>query len=270
MRRLLLCLSLGFVLVPGNLPRADTARPSTLRSVKDDGRPLPTAARMEKLAKSDPIAFLENCLKRYDREVKDYRCILQKQERLAGRLQPTEVIAVDFRAKPFSVLMVWTEGARLAKKVLYVKGENKGMILVKPAGWRAVVGVVARAPDGPQARESGRYPISEFGIKIGMERTLGAWVEARKDDALHVEYLGVKRIKELNNRPCYVFKRSRYNKPEEEGVTGFTMYIDQETWLQTGSILKGKDNKLLGEYLFRDIQLNPKFKPDTFTRAALK
>lgn len=270
MRRLLLCLSLVFVLVPGNLPRADTGRPTTLRSIKDDGRPLPSAARMEKLAKTDPIAFLENCLKRYDRQVKGYRCIMQKQERSGGRLQPTEVIAVDFREKPFSVRFDWKQGIRRAKRALYVKGENGGMVLVKPAGLAALVGIVKRSPDGPEARKAGRYPISEFGIKIGTERTLGAWERAQKDGDLHVEYLGVRRIKELNNRPCYTFRRRGYKKPEEDGVTDFTMYVDQETWLQTGSVLKGVGGKLIGEYYFRDVKLNPDFAPGTFTAAGLK
>ena len=40
--------------------------------------------------------------------------------------------------------------------------------------------------------------------------------------------------------------------------------------MQVGSTLKGADGQLLGEYFFRDIELNPEFKPDTFTREALR
>ena len=46
-------------------------------------------------------------------------------------------------------------------------------------------------------------------------------------------------------------------------------YFDKENWLQVGVVLKGEDSKLIGEYMFRDIQLNPRFKPDQFTREAL-
>jgi hypothetical protein len=47
------------------------------------------------------------------------------------------------------------------------------------------------------------------------------------------------------------------------------VYIDKDTWLQIGSVLKDKDGKLLGEYIFRDIRLNPTFKPEQFQKAAL-
>ncbi len=273
MRRLLLCLSAYFVLLPGG-PRADSADklnvPSPLKVVKDDGAPLPDNAAMTRLAKDDPIQFLENCLKRCDREVHGYRCTLVKQERLEGKLQHSEVTAIAFREKPFSVLMEWKQGARLAQRVLYVKGANGDKLVVKPAGLASLVGVVERDPEGPDARKSGRYPLTEFGIKIAMERTLGSWVNAKKEGALHVEYLGERKVPEVGGRRCWVLKRTGYKQPEEDGITELTTYIDQDTWLQVGSVVKGAEGHVLGAYYFRDIQLNPKFPPDTFTRAAVK
>src|SRR5438309_545674 len=41
---------------------------------------LPDNATMERLIQEDPCAFLENCLRRYQRDVKGYTCTLQKQE----------------------------------------------------------------------------------------------------------------------------------------------------------------------------------------------
>jgi hypothetical protein len=273
MRRLLLCLPVYFVLLPGG-PRAESAdkqaAPAPLKAVKDDGAALPDNAAMTRLAKDDPIRFLENCLKRYDREVQGYRCTLVKQERLEGKLQRSEVTAIAFRERPFSVLMEWKQGARLAQRVLYVKGANDDKLVVKPSGLASLVGVVERDPEGPDARKSGRYPLTEFGIKIGMERTLAAWDAARKDDALHVEYLGERKIPEVGGRPCWVLKRTGYKRPEEDGITELTTYIDTGTWLQVGSVVKGAEGQVLGAYYFRDIQLNPKFPADTFTRQAVK
>ena len=48
------------------------------------------------------------------------------------------------------------------------------------------------------------------------------------------------------------------------------MYIDTENWLQVGNVLKGEENRLIGEYFFRDIKINPDFAPGTFSREALK
>ena len=279
MRRLLLCLPLCFVLLPGN-PRADSAPKEGLPlppDLKDDGSTLPGAAEMERLARTDPIAFLQKCLLRYDREVKGYRCTLQKQERIDGKLKGTEEIDVQFREKPFSVRLDWRSGAGLAQRSLYVKGRSNDQVLVLPTILPRVVGVVERDPEGKQARQSGRYPLTEFGIKIGTQRALAAWEAARKRGTLRVEYLGEKRVKETGDRLCWVLRRTGYEKPEgdgftpaKEGITQSTFYFDKETWLQVGSVLKGEENRLIGSYYFRDVKLNPEFKPGTFTRDALK
>ena len=234
--------------------------------------PLPSDAQMAELAKKNPIAFLKYCLRRYDYTVKGYELTFKKQERLGGKLYPSETIAVKFREEPFSVYFDWIKGERLAKKVLYVRGENDNKLLVKPAGRlaSALVGVVERDAEGEDAKQSSRYPMPEFGIKVGMVLTLEAWEAARKNKTLEIEYAGLKKIKETGDRECYVLKRPHYAKPEADGICSSTFYFDKETWLQTGSTLKNKDGELIGEYWFTDITLNPKFKPGTFTREALK
>lgn len=269
MRRLLLYLPLCFCLAPSGPPQDAGAR-APLLEVKDDGAPLPDAAGMEKLAREDPLAFLENCLKRYDREVQGYTLIMHKQERIKGKLQRSEEIAVQFREKPFSVLFDWKEGARLAQKVLYVRGENNDMLVVQPTGLASLVGTVERDPNGPDAKQSGRYPLTEFGLKIATERTLGAWAAAKKRGDLRVEYLGTRKIKEAGDRVCYVLRRTGYPQAEEDGVTEFTAYFDKDTWLQVGSVAKGEQGRIIGEYFFRDVKLNPDFPKDTFTRENLK
>ena len=85
-----------------------------------------------------------------------------------------------------------------------------------------------------------------------------------------VEYVGLKKIPEVGDRECYILKRPHYDKPEEDGVMSATFYIDKETWLQVGSVLKGAEGELIGAYYFRDIQLNPDFRPGTFSAAVLK
>jgi hypothetical protein len=243
---------------------------SRFSDVDDSGGPLPTEAALQNLAKTDPIRFLETCIRRYDREVKGYTATLRKQERIDGVLERSEVIDVAFREEPFSVLMKWKEGARRAAAVLYVKGENQDQLLVRPSGVFSFAGVVRRDPNGGDAKKAGRYPLPEFGIKIGMQRTLASWERARKANALHVEYVGVKHVKEAGGRRCWVLRRSPYQKPEEDGITELTMYVDTETWLQLGTVLKGNEGQLIGEYFFRDVRLNPHFEPGTFSIDALK
>jgi Protein of unknown function (DUF1571) len=270
MRYSFICLPLCLLCISDS-SSTESPPASSFREVVDRGHPLPSAAEMEHLVKTDAIAFLKECIRRYDREVKGYTATLQKQERIDGRLERTEVIDVAFRETPFSVLMKWKEGGRRAEAVLYVNGENRDQLLVRPAGFLSFAGIVPRSPNGSDAKKAGRYPLPEFGIKIGMQRTLASWEKAKKADALHVEFLGVKKIKEAGDRPCWVLKRTGYAAPEEkEGITGLTTYIDKDSWLQVGTVLKGEENQLVGEYFFRDIKINPAFPVVTFTPNALQ
>jgi hypothetical protein len=272
MRRLL-CLAVCLLAAPEERPpRAGQVADRPPPAVRDDGSPLPDDDGMERLARTDPIAFLENCLHRCDRKVRGYRAVLQKRERLGGKLRRTEILDVAFREEPFSVLLDWREGAGRVQRTLFVKGANDGQLLARPASALAyrLAGIVARDPEGPDARRVGRYPLTGFGIKIGMRRVRAAWAAARKEGALHVAYLGRRRVPEAGNRLCYVFRRDRVARPEEDGITAGTFSIDVETWLQVGVVLDGEDNQRIGEYFFRDVRLNPDFPPETFTRQALE
>lgn len=274
MWRILLCLPLCLCLGSDRLDVEPVAPngPACADAFKDNGNALPDAATMENLGRTDPIAFLENCLRRCIREAKSYSLVLQKQENGNGELQPTEVIKVCFKESPYSVYFQWEAGARLAERVLYVPGENDGKMLVRPNGGlaRLVAGDIARRDvNSPEARSSGRYVISEFGFKRSMERTLTSWKQARDAGALDVQYLGRQKIKETGDRECYVVKRIA-KEPENDGVKESLYYYDAETWLQTGVVLKNADGGLIGTYYFRDIKFNPTFKKDQFEPAALK
>jgi hypothetical protein len=229
----------------------------------------PDAAAMEKLAKDDPVAFLEHCVIRYNSKVKGYRVMFHKKERINGKLKGDEEIEVAFRDKPHSVFMHWVKGAGRAVSALYVEGENGGKMLIRPNGIGGrFVKVAERDPEGEDAKQSGRYTVKDFGFKNSTLRAIASWKAATKDKALDVEFVGVEKCKLAGNKECWVLKR-KYKKPEKDGVVESTLYFDKETWLQVGSVLRDKDGELIGEYFFKDIELNPKFKGKEFQRDAL-
>jgi hypothetical protein len=254
-------------------PQAKAKRQAEPRPIiiADLGSALPSSLAMEQFARNEPTVFLENCLRRYERDVRGYHATMQKQERIQGRLQSKEIIDVWFRDKPHAVLMRWIDGARKADRALYVEGENHDKMLARPNGAlaRRLVGdIVERDVDGMDARASGRYPLSQFGMRKATERTLAAWQIAKEQGKLHVEFLGMQKVKEAGDRLCFKLRRT-YEAPENDGVVELTIFVDQDNWLQVGSILKGVQNKLIGEYFFRDIQLNPIYPETVFTRTAL-
>lgn len=228
-----------------------------------------TALKIVPLPYVDPVEFLEKCVERYDREVKGYSCVLWKKERVQKQVHAPEEVQVYFREHPFSVFMRWLHGANEAKCALYVQGQNDDKVLALPAGWREFTGVWRKDPSGPEAKRSSRYPINEFGMQVAMKRTLDSWRKAKAKHTLHVEYLGLYRVSQAGDRECYKFHRHPYTPPEEDGIADFVMYIDRENWLQVGSILHGVDGRLIAEYYFRDIHLNPQFAPNQFDPSAL-
>jgi hypothetical protein len=264
---LALCLLLACS--PTNAEVDEKANPPEVATPKEWKQP--DNASMEQLAAKDPIAFLENCIHRYHRDVQAYRLKFHKKERINGKLNDAEEIEVCFRDKPHSVLFGWIEGARKADAALYVEGKNDDKLLVLPhGGLSRLAGIVKRDPEGSEAKSSGRYSLKQFGLKSSTLRALESWKAAKADDDLYVEFLGAEKIKEAGDRVCWVLKRSKYKKPERDGVTETVLYFDKETWLQVGSVVRADGGKLVGEYYFRDIQLNPKFDDNQFTRRALE
>ena len=221
---------------------------------------------VENLLHYQPILFMEWAQAKYAAEVRGYSLHFRKRELVGGKLQPTEKLEVHFREEPFSVHMRWLDGARLAQTVLYVKGENNGEMLAR---LRLVPLVVSRDIHGADAKQSGRFTIDQFGFHGSTQRTLASMYRAQARGALHLRYDGVYKVPELGDRPCYKLVRSPYEPLEEDELNELTLYFDQETWLQVGSILKNVRGELISEYYFRDVRLNPEFKKDQFTRGAL-
>jgi len=223
---------------------------------------------LEETCYGRPTRFLQMCLDRYKREVQGYSCTLVKQERINGKLRPLEVTEIHFREKPFSVFMKWTKGSSPASPVLFVAGENKGKLLA-----RAVL-IWEKDVDGPEAKNTSRYLVSDFGMYIGARRSLSDMLKAQKSGTLSVAYYGTEKVARLDDRVCHKFVRVPCDPADKDGVWEdaiheLTIYIDAETWLQTGSILRDAKGELIGEYFFRNIQLNPTFSPKQFTRGAL-
>jgi hypothetical protein len=225
---------------------------------------------IEYLARNKPVELLREILAKYEEQgIKGYTCTLAKHERVKGKLHEPEVIECWFKEEPFSVFMHWKEGADKAVASLYVAGENRNMMCVRPKLGGRLVGWVDRAPDSADARDSTRYLITEFGLRCGTERTYRAWKALQeRGETLRTEYLGRRNVAEAGGRDCHVLVR-HCNEREDDGMTKLTVYIDAETWQQVGTVLEA-NGELIGSYFFRDIVVNPSFDEKRFKPETLK
>jgi hypothetical protein len=272
MARILLCLPLCLLLAP-SYPGATVHQASLPTQQVEVQGPITTGGLPDPA--KDVVGFLEACLKRYHETVQGFTCSFRKRERTGGELHPWETIAANYRESPQSALFEWQEGARQGvrrvTKALYVEGENKNAKGQSQILALTLLGVMKFDVDSADSKSSARYTLNEFGLKQALMRVLNAWKAAQAEKTLHVEYLGLHKVPEVGGQLCHKIHRHKYARPEgADGITDVVIFIDRETLFQVGTIVKGENEQLLGEYYFRDIQLNPDFPAGLFEPGTLK
>lgn len=276
MTRIIAFLTLCLIIGP---ERSEPAREQFLvgeapiPAVVDTNEAVPSAEQFEELAKTDALACFRAAVARYHRDVPvGYTAVMRKHERIGGRLYPAENIEIAYRNEPHAVMMKWiTEPAGQADRVLYVEGANENKLVCHPksALARAVAGsIVLSDPEGRDAKGGGRVSVRESGLLKATEQVLNAWTKARDEDKLHVEYLGVETVKELDGRKCHMFRRT-VTPPEGEGLKTIVIGLDSETWFQVVNVLTDTKGKPIASYYFKDIKLVQEFPAETFEKAAV-
>lgn len=265
--------------------RTNPAPPEPKGQITIEGR-LPSPDEFLALAQSDPVALFEACLRRFKQEVHGFRAELHKQERVKGTLNPPEVVRVSVREAPFAVRMIWESGIKDdVAGTVYAAGENAGLMTV----WRPTkfIKFVPLNPKEGLAAAASRYCITDSSQSHALTRSFIKWSDARTRGALHYEFLGVQPIPETGGRECLVLRRT-CSPAEVDNFTladatvrdpaadpahaahEITYYIDVQTWLQIGTVLKRADGELVGTYFFRNVELNPTFTAQTFTPDGFK
>jgi hypothetical protein len=243
----------------------------------DDGKPLPKTDEFEELAKTDPVAMYDACLKRFEREVRGgFRATLVKRERVNGEPKPPaepqeEVIRQAVRGDVpdaetgqacIEVVMKWQSGEReaLGSKIqgtLYSEKPGEAGTGGKVIVWRPSAPFASTMPSpikGPLAESQSRYCIRDAGLYGGMHRTYEAWKQRKEAGTLTTKYLGKEVVEKAGGRLCYVIERTCKSpevdaferggvadtSPSNVAKVGFTsvrVMIDAERWLQVGTEL---------------------------------
>ena len=250
--------------------------------------PSPVLDRPDDLPRTDPVRFLTATAARVKAEVRSFRAVLHKQERVAGELHDPEVVRISLRAEPYAVRVLWDAGAQKVLRtpvegLIYAAGANQGRMTVwLPTGWPLTT--LSVAPTDAQARAAARFSITEAGLTHAADRTVRAWTAARAAGRLRFAYHGVRPTPECGGRPCHQFERTcdppevdRFLMADPEtdaaarpadAVGRVRVFIDAETGLQVGTEARRADGELVGSYFFRAVERNPAFGPAEFTPAA--
>lgn len=186
--------------------------------------------------------------------VREYTATFRKQERLNGELRATEVIHMKFR-KPLSIYMRWLSGPGAGREALFVDGSHDGKLLVwEPRGLHRFFTLLL-GPRGSWAMRESLFPISDAG--------LGRLIERLGRDARRASARGEIRLihhgeAEEFGRPA---RRVEGILPRDRGA-GYTAYrlvvsIDRELTLPVRVVMFDWDDRVLAEYAYSDLRLNP-------------
>jgi hypothetical protein len=215
---------------------------------------------MDALARRDGLALLEESVRWYERTVTDYTCTFTKQERIDETLTKTETTFLKFREKPFSVYLKWSEPSN-GQEVIFVQGRYDEKAVVHPSG---LLGLILRKvsidPGGKLAMRHSRRPITFAGLGNMLRLTIGQCKAAQAKGDLVLEYQGVR---EEAGRPAYVLHRIL---PDGKGYPCHQLFIfiDQEFLLPVRTEAYLWDGRLLNNYRYTDLNLNPGLTDEDF------
>lgn len=225
----------------------------------------PTAANtLHELGLRDPLALLELARRQCEERVRDYQCVLLKQERLDGELTPLQVIHLRYRTEPHSVSLQWLENPGSARRAAYVRGrdvdaEGREQAVIEPAGCiaRLFVQSLRVQVDGDLARRASRQTLDQVGCRGTFESLAQVHALAAARGELRLDYVG---IGEIDGRATYVLSRQL---PYADGTRGYPnahliLHFDQEWLLPVGVYMfaDAADRVLLGSYTMTQVRLN--------------
>ena len=222
----------------------------------------------------------------YIREhVRDYTCQLIKRERIAGTLQSYQYALTKVRCErrtddrvvqPLAVLMEFKKPASMkGRMVLYVEGENDGLVLVRKGGRGVLKGVELKFdPLGNAAKRESNHPITDIGLSKLIERL----IERIENDIEHdptgsntvVSYF---RKAKVGDRECTHIQVTHPQHGDGFDYYRASLYVDDEMQVPIRLVAydwpekEGEKPVLLEEYNYVNLKLNVGLSDEEFLKS---
>lgn len=147
--------------------------------VAERSTPLPRVSQisLERRPNEHPLMpalrWANEGLKQMDQRIQDYSAIVEKRERIQGKLGEPQWIFVKIRHKPFSVYMHFLKPQSIkGREVIYVEGANNGKLSAHATGLQSAFGTLDLKPTSPLAMRGQHYPITDMGVRNLVQRLL--------------------------------------------------------------------------------------------------
>ena len=186
--------------------------------------------------------------------VKDYTAIFTRGEVLRGKQRPEETIALKFR-EPLQVYMKWLSESGKDREAMFVKGRDGDKVLVHEPGWISGHFTVLLPPDGPTIMGRSRHPFDDIGIGRIIELITSTFEKANQAGDLEMRDLGS--AKE-DGRALRVIEGVLPKDPAKKYYCYRAIVtIDDELKLPVGVNVYDWNDKLIEDYRYKNIQINP-------------
>lgn len=244
-----------------------SAAPAWVLAAPPQGVPPRTArgnARVEDLPAEHPLTPVLGDFYRIRNnltQIRDYKCVFIKRERIDGKLGEYEQLRLKIRHEPFSAYAYFEAPKSLeGREAIYVEGRNNGKLLAHGTGLqKKLAGTLELDPTGSLAMKGNRYPFTEAGIRNLNERLIQSWEHETGFGESEVQvFAGAKvdgrgctcvQISHPVPRKTFQFHVARVFVDDKYQLPVRTEFYD---WPRT----KGEAPSLLGEYTFTQLEFN--------------
>ncbi len=231
----------------------------------------PAAPSREDQIRRDPRGFIREVAEK-TRALRHYTVTLTREERrgLFGKVFGPERIACWFRQEPFSIRMKWLDQDVKYGESTYVAGQEQSRVRFVPRhGFLGLEpGITVVDVQTPVTWGEAKNPVTDFGLQRMLERTLKSMGEA--GDTVKITYVGRVNIDGYGDvhHLTLAYPPDRWKVPYQD------LFIDPQTELPVGTVLKLPDGRLDAAYFYTALDTGAKLSDADFlleierTRAA--
>lgn len=214
-------------------------------------------------AAEEPAALLLAMESAYAR-VSDYTATFSRQEWVGGVLRPREEALLKFK-RPGRVYLRWTAGAPKGREILYVPGRDADRILVHQPGALSGFFTLVMAADSPRVLRESRHPVTDVGIGRLVELIVANVRRGLERGELALVDRGVS---QESGRPARRIE-GVWPRDRAKGYYSYraSVVIDAEWGLPAGVIIFDWDDRMVADYAYRDLRLNPGLSASDFDPA---
>ncbi|MBW2524375.1 MAG: DUF1571 domain-containing protein [Deltaproteobacteria bacterium] len=188
-------------------------------------------------------------------ELAQYTTTLLKRERLDGKMQGEETIAIKVRHEPLAFHMKWLAGPFKKREVLYNDAlYGPGKIRVREGGLLGVMPVTIGV-DSAVARRGTKHLVTEVGLKPLVDLVDREYRKAAPAGDIQRKNHG---ITDLDGRPVYRME-SILPRDESKGYYCYRMmhYTDFVRALEIKAEVYGFDDQVDEAFYYRDVDTSP-------------